>query len=455
MPTCLLTNPISNGNLLAKYLSSRGVECFALIEMDKVSKLPALTEKKKSELDVSLYVGIFCDVSELPAKPDLCFDAVIAGSENGVFLADEMAQQYRVRGNDPANTNWRRYKDTMHEALSRAGLAHIPSREVAQTDDLDGLFHSSADGAWIVKPRASAGAEGVVLCRSRAELESALRAAQWGKMSATWTTNETFVVQPFLLGQEYVVDLVAFEGSYHAAAVCKYVRCSDLGDWGRAFVKKFLFAMPTTTALSQRLIDYARCAAKAVGISNGPVHVELIDTDDGPVMVEIASRMHGTSIPNLFAECYDNSLLEQIYACYFNDGEDMGDARLLNPAILTQVIARSAGEFPGLTAGQAARLHHIEGLFNHDLRLDPQERFAATTDLMSVPMFATFSHESVDVVWKSLRQFEKLVSPLFDNLTPSEAQWADLERNYRDIVQCDGHAMKAPVAVGSWQEAGR
>ena len=45
-----------------------------------------------------------------------------------------------------------------------------------------------------------------------------------------------------------------------------------------------------------KICDLAKRAVKAVGIKNGPAHVEIIVTENGPKMVELGARMGGDCI---------------------------------------------------------------------------------------------------------------------------------------------------------------
>lgn len=47
MPSCLIVNPVSNANILVRYLKRKGVDCYAIIELEKVAQIPKLSSKKK------------------------------------------------------------------------------------------------------------------------------------------------------------------------------------------------------------------------------------------------------------------------------------------------------------------------------------------------------------------------------------------------------------------------
>lgn len=219
MPSCLIANPVSNANILVRYLKERGVDCYAIIELDKVARIPKLNAKKKGEFQAELYKGIFTSEDQLPPVESGLFDAVLAGSENGVFLAEKLAAHYRLPGNDPATSVRRRHKDQMQQSLAQAGLAFIPTVVVNGPASVGRAMAEWDQYPCILKPRSSAGGEGVQLCNNREELQKALDSTSWDTFSATWTVNDHFLIQPMIRGPEYVVDMVACAGNYVVSAV--------------------------------------------------------------------------------------------------------------------------------------------------------------------------------------------------------------------------------------------
>ncbi|KAB0569729.1 ATP-grasp domain-containing protein [Pseudomonas palleroniana] len=423
---CLITNPVSNANLLVGYLKAQGVDCYAVIEMDKVSRMPSLSEKKKGEFNAELYHGIFISAEQVPGPEELPFDIILAGSENGVALAERLSQRHGLAGNDPAHSGLRRHKDAMHRALAQAGLAAIP------TCVLDGLSAAlSLLPCWeaypcVFKPQSSAGGEGVVFCRNRIELEQAFLGADWGGFSSTWSNNDCFVLQPFITGKEYVVDMVAQAGKYVVSSVCRYIRCDELGIDSCPFVKKFTFLLDPNCERLRALVAYAQQAACALGIHTGAIHMELLDSPAGPVMIEVGARLHGTITPALFEHCYDPHLLSQLYATSFARGE-VGSARLIRRGIISDVISMAPGVFNGANEALAP----LESFIGLQASVEVGERFKTTSDLFSSSMNAAFSHQDETVLWDDLAVFERWTETVLNGATLTPAAWQFLRNEYR------------------------
>lgn len=434
MPSCLIANPVSNANILVRYLKERGVDCYAIIELDKVARIPKLNAKKKGEFQAELYKGIFTSEDQLPPVESGLFDAVLAGSENGVFLAEKLAAHYRLPGNDPATSVRRRHKDQMQQSLAQAGLAFIPTVVVNGPASVGRAMAEWDQYPCILKPRSSAGGEGVQLCNNREELQKALDSTSWDTFSATWTVNDHFLIQPMIRGPEYVVDMVACAGNYVVSAVCRYVRSDELDIAGCDFVKKFTFMLPLDAPVSQALSTYAKRAAKALDISYGAVHMELVMGENGPVMIEAAARMHGTITPKLFIECYDSSLLEQVYEAYFGDSANMRDAELKSPAVVSDVICIDSGVFSISEPLLEQNLAQLKSFKGYVCVIGEGDEYKPTRDLISSPMNACFCDTDTDRLWADVIAFDQTAERLLGGTAFSEDGWRSIRRTYDEYL---------------------
>lgn len=434
MPSCLITNPVSNANILVRYLKERGVDCYAIIELDKVALIPKLNAKKKGEFQAELYHGIFTSEDQLPPVESGLFDAVLAGSENGVFLADKLAAYYSLPGNDPATSNRRRHKDRMQHSLAQAGLAFIPTIVLDGRESVGPAMAKWDRYPCIIKPQSSAGGEGVQRCNDRAELQRALDNLSWDMFSATWTFNHNFLIQPMIQGPEYVVDLVACKGSFFVSSVCRYIRSDELGIDGCDFVKKFTFMLPPDAPVGKVLSDYAKRAAKALDITYGAVHMELVMGVDGPVMIEAGARMHGTITPTLFADCYDSSLLEQLYETYFGDACNLRDAVLLAPAVVSDVICIESGICSISESMLEQTLIDLPSLKGYACVIGEGDEYVATHNLFSSPMNACFCDTDADQLWADVIAFDRMAEDQMGGVAFSEGGWRSIRQTYQSYL---------------------
>jgi len=141
----------------------------------------------------------------------------------------------------------------------------------------------------VVKPIEAAGSEDVFKCTSEAEVKEAFEKIN-GSKNLLGAANEGVLVQEFLDGTEYVIDSVSRDGVHKVTAIWEYDKRS-VNDAN--FVYFGMALRPASGAVEQQLIAYSDSVLDALGIVNGPGHMEVKMCADGPCLVEVGSRCHG------------------------------------------------------------------------------------------------------------------------------------------------------------------
>ena len=138
----------------------------------------------------------------------------------------------------------------------------------------------------ITKPTDNAGSRGVMLVNSREELEAALAYSSENGRSGT------VIVEEYMVGPEVSVEIIVWQGVPHVLQI------TDKLTTGAPHFVEMGHSQPSRLppADLEKIRDLACRAVKAVGIDNGPAHVEIMLTKDGPKMVELGARMGGDCI---------------------------------------------------------------------------------------------------------------------------------------------------------------
>jgi biotin carboxylase len=111
-----------------------------------------------------------------------------------------------------------------------------------------------------------------------------------GKVNGLGLVNSSLLVQEFLEGQEYVVDMVSRDGVHKVAALWAYDRRAANGGGFVCFGQKLLVSTDEHCA---EIIAYEKRVLDALGIKNGPSHGEVKWFKGEPVLVEVGARCHG------------------------------------------------------------------------------------------------------------------------------------------------------------------
>ena len=138
----------------------------------------------------------------------------------------------------------------------------------------------------ITKPTDNAGSRGVMLVNSREELEAALAYSSENGRSGT------VIVEEYMVGPEVSVEIIVWQGTPHVLQI------TDKLTTGAPHFVEMGHSQPSRLPVvdQEKIKDLACRAVKAVGIDNGPAHVEIMLTKDGPKMVELGARMGGDCI---------------------------------------------------------------------------------------------------------------------------------------------------------------
>ncbi|MBM3116247.1 ATP-grasp domain-containing protein [Jeongeupia naejangsanensis] len=377
-PYIIIVDPFSSGALYAPKFASLGYACVAVRSSPNISARFARGFQPGGFLEGRLF-----DIDEALERFGAAQAiAVVAGCEMAVAAADALAQRLGLPGNPADSTALRRNKYPMQQALADAGLRHIPSLFIRNPDQIDAATAELEDIAYVVKPVNSASTDGVRFAHGRDGARRALRDSAWQQINDLGEINQGFVVQPFVEGPEYVVDLVAHAGGYTVASVCVYEKIESNGS---RFVYAGLEVLDPRDPEYAPLLDYARQAAAALKLQLGPLHMELIWSDEGPVMIEAGARMHGGVAPALFNDCYSPNLLDLAVDASLGRAIETAEVQRQQHGRIVFLITRQKGIHPGPVAADQAALRQLRSYRGHRAFVSQGEPVVPTVDLATCP----------------------------------------------------------------------
>ena len=279
----------SNGVFLVEDCIAQGLDPVVVYpplpagEDDFAGRMRRIAERMVSDrAEVIRPAGMDDLVSKLEGCDVAC---VIAGSEYGIPYADRLSSVLGLPGNDPSTTPDRTDKLRMHRALERAGLRHIRTVPARSEDDAADFW---TGGPVIVKPSASVATIGVHLCRTPDECVEAYRAE---RDAEGWTGGGSgeIVLQDYIDGPEFIVNTLSRDGVHRITDMWAYWK-QNVG-CGVAYDCAMTVSDPTDP--DRATADYALKVLDAVGMMNGPAHLEIKTDSDGPVLIEINARPMG------------------------------------------------------------------------------------------------------------------------------------------------------------------
>ena len=174
-------------------------------------------------------------------------------------------------------------KGEMIKSFQQAGVEH-PWYYIIE--DTNKPLPAGITYPCITKPTDNAGSRGVMLVSSEQELKAALAYSSENGRSGT------VIVEEYMRGNEVSVEVIVWQGVPHVLQI------TDKLTTGAPHFVEMGHSQPSRLAPAdqEKIKDLACRAVKAVGIQNGPAHVEIMLTERGPKMVELGARMGGDCI---------------------------------------------------------------------------------------------------------------------------------------------------------------
>lgn len=138
----------------------------------------------------------------------------------------------------------------------------------------------------ISKPVDSSGSRGVVLINNKDEFDNAV------KYSSSYSKSSKVIVEEYLKGYEVSVEILVLESQPIILAV------TDKITSGPPHFVEMGHSQPSQLDVHslESIKNLAINSVRALGISCGPVHAEIMFTENGPKMIEVGARMGGDCI---------------------------------------------------------------------------------------------------------------------------------------------------------------
>lgn len=240
-----------------------GVETEVISTIDVPAVVAAA---KKHQVD-----GIITIASDMPMRSV----AAVAREMNLIGISDDTAIKA---------TN----KAAMRKTFKQHGVASPVFFKISDEKEYWKAV-SSFDRAFIVKPADNSGSRGIFLVEDPQNMSAAKEAYAYSRM---FSRNGDVMVEEFMKGPEVSVEILAINGEPHVLQI------TDKLTSGAPHFVEIGHSQPSCLPeeIQKSIAELAIQAAKAVGVSVGPAHAEIIVTDEGPKMVEIGARMGGGCI---------------------------------------------------------------------------------------------------------------------------------------------------------------
>lgn len=436
-PKFVIVGPYSTGIIYSPELQKLGVSKEDIIAVHSApwgTVMPLWANSYRGDGDFGLVVNppahgdiVGAIVEQIRAYVgDAPIAGVFTGAEIAGEISDAVAAALGVRRNVDRLTLARRDKAIMHQKLRERGIPAMHDLVATRIDDIISWIHdpNGNAGAYpvVLKPRNSAATDGVKICQNEREVRIAF-AELMGYRSLTGNLVQEVLVQSFLEGTEVVVNTVSYNGVHVAVEFFEYEKTDiDLPNGGgkaRVYVADRLIDPKSERA--RLLQEYAFRVLDAVGIQNGPGHMEIMETKrGGQVLVEVGARLEGGQMQNITRVALPTSQLDLDLMARLRPREFLAIAqqyaaeppKLLAHGIAYQMISHQQGVIREVNS---MVLNEIRGLSTHVAdtlgSLTPGKQIQLTVDMQTSPAWIQLvgTEEQIRHDTARLRELEKIL----------------------------------------------
>lgn len=229
----------------------------------------------------------------LKIKENLKLQAVIPLAETAVDYSDVIAAMLGLSYYNPLHlTTSRRDKGMMKETTLRAGIRVAAFSRIHERFEIE-FFMNEQLLEWpvVIKTPQGFSTTDVFICECLDEANHAFDTIV-GNIGPDGRRVTHALIEEYINGTEFAVNMIAFEGTLIVTDVWKYLKT------GKARYNQADNCDPSDDAL-QHVVEYSKRVAHAVGLCYGAAHVEVkaeLDFDGvyvDPCMMEVGARFSG------------------------------------------------------------------------------------------------------------------------------------------------------------------
>lgn len=229
-------------------------------------------------------------------------------------------------------------KGVMRDTLKKNKIA-IPDYKIIK--DFEGFLKEikKFNLPCIIKPTDSSGSRGVQL---KCDLNSLDEAYFY---SSNYSRNGEIIIEEFMQGREFSVESMSFDGTP------KIIAITEKETTGAPHFVEMGHIIPANISKveEQQIKEIVESTIKALEITDGPSHCEVMLTESGPKIVEIGARLGGDNITTHLVPLATGYNIVKATINYAIDKEDVEQVKYRKTAIIKYINIAKCGQIKKVT----------------------------------------------------------------------------------------------------------
>ena len=393
----------SSGCLYAGALRERGIRAVHVQSQDPI---PAAFAASFAPGDYADHLRLDGDYERcakaLAAYHPLC---VIPGCDSGVMPGDRLGEMIGVPNNGTALSAARRNKYDMQQCVQAAGLLGIPSFLAPDWPAAEAWLRQLNRFPVVIKPPAGAATVQVVTCKDMASAKEGFQGIV-ATPDVFDRKNQGAVIQPWMEGDEYIINTVSCAGDHVMTSVWKVEKLR-----GKYTLYDALTLQPHAGQPILAIREYIFAALDAVGLRYGAAHSEVFWTPEGAMLIEINARIGGQKGSLLVEKATGRKYVEAVLDSYL-DPEQFHANYAATPYQLHKQVCRVELISPKTgTLVALPKLDEIRKLASFEELVVSRKiggPIKQTTDFFTVPGFVDLLHPDPQVIARDRARIREL-----------------------------------------------
>ena len=237
---------------------------------------------------------------------------ILCETDVGLRTAEYFASTLQIESSNGINEA-RRDKYMMMETMRRNGLNSIQQILTDSWTEVNEFINNTLKGRYpvVIKPSRGSGSKNVYKCSNASYAKSIFTRLLGTPGYANNTITDAILVQEYIEGTEYVVDISSSNGEHKVVGIWRHDK-RDVGDISFVYYCSEIVSN-TNTVICQKLCEYAVSVVDALDVMYGPSHLEIkIDekTQNAVLIEANVGRLHGLDIIGLSNLAYGYNFAE-------------------------------------------------------------------------------------------------------------------------------------------------
>lgn len=233
------------------------------------------------------------------------FDGIIALSEFDLLTAAELRQSLGVPGPKPNLVKRFKDKTLMKTAILTANLLAPLYVEASDYKAIASML-TETGFPIILKPKIGASSQNVYRIENQEQLNDCL----------SLVDLSSFECEQYITGSIYHIDGLVRQGVLQVAKPSRYINtCYDFAQG-----KPLGSVLMDPSQKTEKLVDFTDACLKALELTNGAFHLEVIENQLGDFyFLEIGARVGGGEIPFVYRDLFEIDLIGEWLRIEFDE----------------------------------------------------------------------------------------------------------------------------------------